>query len=88
MIDQEVANLKQFIRSETEARQEFNKDVHTFLPSSFLPQLRDTAPELHLDGVASEYDFPKIDDSTIQLKDMPERSGSSDHGLQKRVESL
>jgi hypothetical protein len=66
--------LKKFIRSESDARVEFNKNVHTFLPSSFLPQLRDSAPEILLEGPNNELDFPRIEDNSIVLKDMPQRA--------------
>jgi hypothetical protein len=49
--------------------------VHTFLPSSFLPGLKDPAPEVHLGGPDNEYDFPRIEDNSIILKDMPNRAG-------------
>jgi hypothetical protein len=47
--------------------------VHTYLPSSFLPGLKDGAPELRLEGPSSEFEFPKIEDDSIELKALPSR---------------
>jgi len=54
--------MNSFIAKEQSRRQTFSKDVHTYLPSSFCPQLRDQAPELSLEGAPSEYNFPDLDD--------------------------
>jgi hypothetical protein len=70
--------------------------VHTYLPSSFLPGLRDGAPELSLDGASSELDFPRIEDDSIELKALPSRlpgkyqAGPGEEGnvIQHKLESL
>jgi hypothetical protein len=73
VLDEEIKKVKLFIQAESEARQEFHKNVHTYLPSSFLPGLRDGAPELSLEGPSSEFDFPRIEDDSIELKALPNR---------------
>lgn len=63
ILDQDVAKLRSFIKTEQEKRQDFSKNVHTYLPSSFCAQLRDNAPELTLEGSASEYNFADVRDA-------------------------
>ena len=68
ILDADVAKLRAFIKTEQEKRQEFSKHVHTYLPSQFCPQLRDNAPELNLDGSASEYSFPDVRDAVTSYE--------------------
>ncbi len=63
ILDKDVATLRNFIKVEQEKRREFSKNIHTYLPSQFCPQLRDQAPELILEGTASEYSFPDVKDA-------------------------
>ena len=37
ILDADVAEIKNFIRVEHEKRREFSKNVHTYLPSQFVP---------------------------------------------------
>ena len=68
ILDGDVAKLRAFIKAEQEKRQEFSKHVHTYLPSQFCPQLRDNAPELHLEGSASEYNFADVKDAVTNYE--------------------
>lgn len=63
ILDADVAVMKTFIKQEYERRREFSKNVHTYLPSQFVPQLRDQVPELVLEGTASEYGFQDVRDA-------------------------
>ena len=63
LLDADVAVMKTFIKQEYERRREFSKNVHTYLPSQFVPQLRDQVPELVLEGTASEYGFQDVRDA-------------------------
>ena len=63
ILDADVAILRNFIKAEQEKRREFSKNIHTYLPSQFCPQLWDQVPELILEGAASEYSFPDVKDA-------------------------
>ena len=63
VLDADVATLRAFIKTEQERRREFSKNVHTYLPSQFCPQLRDQVPDLLLEGAASEYSFADVRDA-------------------------
>lgn len=79
MLDQHSAKLKQFIRDEKDKRADFHKHVHTYLPSSFSPGLKDQVPDFTIEGSASDYNYPVLDDieSKIVLIS-PIAGGSSD----------
>ena len=42
--------------------------MHTYLPSSFCAQLRDNAPDLTLEGPASEYNFADVKDAVTNFE--------------------
>ena len=54
VLERDVNVLKEFVGQEMERRKQFSKNVHTYLPSSFCPALREQAPELSLEGTQSE----------------------------------
>jgi hypothetical protein len=58
-----VDKLRDFLNVEKEKRAKFTKDVHTYLPSQFLPTLRDNAPSISIEGPKSEHDFPDLEDA-------------------------
>ena len=68
VLDADVAKLRAWIKDESEKRQDFSKNVHTYLPSQFCPQLRDNVPELSLDGSASEYSFADVKDAVTNFE--------------------
>lgn len=39
-----------------------------YLPSSFCPALKDSAPEIKLDGPSSEYTFPAFPEVIVELE--------------------
>lgn len=63
VLNQDVEKLKDFIAHEKLLRQKFTKEVHTYLPSQFLPQLRDGPPSLILEGSSNELDLPNLEDA-------------------------
>jgi len=63
ILDADIAEIKNFIRIEYEKRRDFSKNVHTYLPSQFVPQLRDQVPELVLEGTSSDYSFADVRDA-------------------------
>ena len=71
VLDADVAKLRAFIKQEHEKRRDFSKNIHTFLPSQFCPQLRDQAPDITLEGTASEYSFADVSDSLPSTYEPP-----------------
>ncbi len=63
--DQAVDKLRDFANVEKAKRAKFSKDVHTYLPSQFLPTLRDNAPTIVVEGPRSELDFPDLEDAVV-----------------------
>ena len=63
ILNADVEKLKEFLNIERNKRARFSKDVHTYLPSQFLPNLRDAAPTLTLEGPANELEFPNLEDA-------------------------
>ena len=63
ILDKDITVLRNFIKQEQDRRREFSKNVHTYLPSQFCPQLRDQVPDLLLEGTASEYSFADVRDA-------------------------
>lgn len=61
MVEREVGVLREWISGEQEKRRVFSKQVHTYLPSSFCPALREQAPDLTLEGTQS--DLPDVSDA-------------------------
>ena len=68
ILDADVTKLRAWLKVEQEKRQDFSKNIHTYLPSQFCPQLRDNVPELTLDGSASEYSFADVKDAVINIE--------------------
>ena len=62
ILDQDLSQIKAFIKEEQERRKDFYKNVHTYLPSSFCPQLRDNVADLVYEG-GSENSFPDVRDA-------------------------
>lgn len=63
ILNSDVERLKDFINVERLKRARFSKDVHTYLPSQFLPNLRDAAPNLVIEGPSNELEFPNMEES-------------------------
>ena len=80
ILDSDVAKLRSWIKEEQEKRQEFSKNVHTYLPSQFCPSLRDNAPELSLDGPASEYSFADVKDAVTHFEPIKSAFESDSNG--------
>ena len=67
-VDAVYSKLKDFIREEREKRTEFRDNHHTYLPSSFCPQLKDSVQELKLEGPSSEMEFAQFPEINVEIQ--------------------
>jgi len=82
ILDSDTKVIKSFIRAEQERRKDFYKNVHTYLPSAFCPQLRDNVADLVIES-GSESSFPDVSDAVKSL--VPLQSPFSSFGSQEEV---
>ena len=62
ILNQDIDKLKDFVAAERQKRARFSKDVYMYLPSQFLPALKDDTPVIRVDGPSAELDFPQLDE--------------------------
>ncbi|CDW86141.1 UNKNOWN [Stylonychia lemnae] len=96
-VDSEAERLQKFIQREKEFRNAFLNETGRQLPSDFLPQLKEPAPSLRLEGGTKDYDLPEIEDGEVDgfddnplIQDSPaiRNDKQSDPEIQKKYISL
>lgn len=82
LIDEECLRIKAAITREKEARSLFMNEYGRLLPTEFLPQLKEQAPTLKLEGNLKDYELPEVNDDHVTEADIFgfKRAASSSSG--------
>ena len=62
LIDEECNRVKKAVRKEQESRNLFMSEYGRLLPSEFIPQLREQAASIRIEGGMKDYELPEINE--------------------------